>query len=124
MLNPGIVASQTEGEMKRSKWTMLTTGVALVWIGSSSAPALAQTVDVVRAAQAAQVDKIAEANPQPAQPAAQPPMANPPGAASGPSGQSGPTNSTNPDNMPIKRPDKPTNDKMSRQPPASGANAK
>jgi hypothetical protein len=34
------------------------------------------------------------------------------------------TNPHNPDNMPIKRPRKPTNDKMMRTPPASAANAK
>lgn len=34
------------------------------------------------------------------------------------------TNPRNPDNMPIKRPRKPTNDKMMRTPPASAANAK
>jgi hypothetical protein len=115
--------------MKRSKWTRLTAGVALAWIGTGSAPAPAQTIDVVRAAQAARVDKIwvdqvAQSNPQPAPPAAQPPMVKPPEAASGPRGQNSQTSPANPDNMPIKRPDKPTNDKMSRQPPASGANAK
>jgi hypothetical protein len=39
-------------------------------------------------------------------------------------GSSGPSGSSNPDNMPIKRPEKPTNDKMMHEPPASGANAK
>jgi hypothetical protein len=39
-------------------------------------------------------------------------------------GSSGPSGSINPDNMPIKRPEKPTNDKMMHEPPASGANAK
>lgn len=114
--------------MKRSKWTLLSAGVALTWIGTASVPASAQTIDVVRAAQAAQVDRtqvdkiqvdtIAQSSPPSAPPAAQSPMVKPPDAASGP------TSATNPDNMPIKRPDKPTNDKMSRQPPASGANAK
>ncbi|WP_233829647.1 hypothetical protein [Paraburkholderia sp. ZP32-5] len=46
------------------------------------------------------------------------PMAKPPEAASGSGG------SSNPDNMPIKRPRKPTHDPMSHEPPASGANAK
>ncbi|MFT4065647.1 hypothetical protein [Paraburkholderia sp.] len=46
------------------------------------------------------------------------PMARPPEAASGSGG------SSNPDNMPIKRPDKPTHDPMSHAPPASAANAK
>ncbi|SDQ50538.1 hypothetical protein SAMN05443245_1633 [Paraburkholderia fungorum] len=118
--------------MKRSKWTLLTAGVALTWIGTVSAPALAQTIDVVRAAQAAQVDKIqvdkiAQSNPPAAPRGTQSPMVKPPDAASGVNGQNGADSApsaTNPDNMPIKRPDKPTNDKMSRQPPASGANAK
>lgn len=34
------------------------------------------------------------------------------------------TDPRNPDNMPIKRPRQPTNDKMMRTPPASAANAK
>lgn len=116
--------------MKRSKRILLTAGVALALggiAGIGDAPTLAQTVDIVRAAQAAQVDrpamdhpvvKIAQSNPQPAPPAAQSPMVKPPDAAAGPA------SATNPDNMPIQRPDKPTNDKMSRQPPASAANAK
>jgi hypothetical protein len=45
-------------------------------------------------------------------------MAKPPEAASGSGG------SSNPDNMPIKRPRQPTNDRMMHEPPASGANAK
>ncbi|MGF6771256.1 hypothetical protein P3T18_003735 [Paraburkholderia sp. GAS199] len=45
-------------------------------------------------------------------------MVKPPEAASGATG------SSNPDNMPIKRPAKPTNDRMMHPPPASGANAK
>jgi uncharacterized iron-regulated membrane protein len=111
--------------MKRSKWTLLSAGVALVWV-ASSAPAQVQTIDVVRAAQAGlvnkiRVDQIAQANPQAAPPAAQSPMVRPPEPASGANATTSPTN---PDNMPIKRPDKPTHDKMSRQPPASGANAK
>ncbi len=43
-------------------------------------------------------------------------MVKPPAAASG--------GSDNPDNMPIKKPRKPTNDKMMHDPPASAANAK
>jgi hypothetical protein len=103
--------------MNRSKRTMLTAGVALALVGTHATTALAQTVDIVRAAQATQVEKIAESNSQPAPPA-QSPMVKPPNAASGTTG------SANPDNMPIRRPDQPTNDNMSRQPPASGANAK
>jgi hypothetical protein len=45
-------------------------------------------------------------------------MIKPPEAASGSGGAS------NPDNMPIKRPRQPPNDKMMHEPPASGANAK
>jgi hypothetical protein len=48
-------------------------------------------------------------------------MAVPPAAASGGKRADNPDN---PDNMPVKRPDKPTNDKMMRKPPASAANAK
>jgi hypothetical protein len=43
-------------------------------------------------------------------------MVKPPEAGSG--------GASNPDNMPIKRPRKPTNDKMMHEPPASAANAK
>jgi hypothetical protein len=43
-------------------------------------------------------------------------MVKPPDAASG--------GSNNPDNMPVKKPRMPTNDKMMRNPPASAANAK
>ncbi|WP_374992374.1 hypothetical protein [Paraburkholderia sp. SARCC-3016] len=42
-------------------------------------------------------------------------MVKPPSAASG---------GENPDNMPVKKPRKPTNDKMMHYPPASAANAK
>ena len=45
-------------------------------------------------------------------------MAQPPAAASGS------THTDNPDNMPIKRPDKPTNDRMTHKLPASAAIAK
>jgi hypothetical protein len=47
------------------------------------------------------------------------PMVKPPPAAA-----SGAASATNPDNMPVKNPDKPTNDKIIRSPPASAANAK
>ena len=43
-------------------------------------------------------------------------MVKPPSAASG--------GSNNPDNMPVKKPQVPTNDKMMRAPPASAVNAK
>lgn len=44
------------------------------------------------------------------------PMIKPPPAAA-----SGAASATNPDNMPVKKPDKPTNDRMIRTPPADGA---
>ncbi|CAB3758752.1 hypothetical protein [Paraburkholderia humisilvae] len=43
-------------------------------------------------------------------------MVKPPADASG--------GSNNPDNMPVKKPRKPTNDKMMHSPPASATNAK
>ncbi|HEX3378401.1 MAG TPA: hypothetical protein VHU21_01190 [Paraburkholderia sp.] len=88
--------------MKRGNWTALTltaTGTALAALLASGASAIAQT------APGAPPDSHA-------------PMAKPPEAASGAGSAS------NPDNMPIKRPTKPTNDRMSHEPPASGANAK
>ncbi|MBC8749346.1 Spy/CpxP family protein refolding chaperone [Paraburkholderia sp. WC7.3g] len=86
--------------MKRGKWTTRTaTGTALAALLASGASAVAQT------AASAPPDSHA-------------PMVKPPEAASGAGG------SSNPDNMPIKRPSKPTNDRMSHEPPASGANAK
>jgi len=48
-------------------------------------------------------------------------MAKPPAAASG-RGQM--KNPDNPDNMPVKRPNRPTNDRMMHKPPASAAIAK
>ncbi|MGF6777624.1 hypothetical protein [Paraburkholderia sp. GAS334] len=48
-------------------------------------------------------------------------MAVPPSAASGSARVDHPDN---PDNMPVKRPDKPTRDNITRAPPASAANAK
>ncbi|MCC8401635.1 hypothetical protein LJ655_06950 [Paraburkholderia sp. MMS20-SJTN17] len=89
--------------MKRDKRVTLTATAtalaALLAIGVSGASAVAQT---------------APGTP----PDSHTPMAKPPEAASGAAG------SGNPDNMPIKRPAKPTNDHMSHEPPASGANAK
>ncbi|APA85018.1 hypothetical protein BJG93_06230 [Paraburkholderia sprentiae WSM5005] len=83
--------------MKRRKWAMQTAaGTALAALIAS---AVAQT------AASAPPDSHA-------------PMAKQPEAASSAGG------SSNPDNMPIKRPAKPTNDRMSHEPPASGANAK
>ncbi|MBC8740598.1 hypothetical protein F6X40_28610 [Paraburkholderia sp. UCT31] len=86
--------------MKRGNWATLTaTTAALAALFASGASAVAQT------APSAPPDSHA-------------PMAKPPEAASGAG------SSSNPDNMPIKRPAKPTNDHMSHEPPASGANAK
>ncbi|CAD6562260.1 hypothetical protein ACFQ3P_36690 [Paraburkholderia sabiae] len=47
------------------------------------------------------------------------PIVKPPPAAA-----SGAASATNPDNMPVKKPRKPTNDDMSHSPPASATNAK
>ncbi|MPW18373.1 hypothetical protein GCT13_15990 [Paraburkholderia sp. CNPSo 3157] len=47
------------------------------------------------------------------------PMVKPPPAAA-----SGTASATNPDNMPVKKPRKPTNDKMMHNPPASATNAR
>jgi hypothetical protein len=85
--------------MERSRWTTLTARIALAVAAASSAAAFAQT-----------------AKPAPQDNSA--PMIKPPEAASGSGG------SSNPDNMPIKRPRKPTNDKLMHYPPASAANAK
>ncbi|ORC50207.1 hypothetical protein B2G74_14635 [Burkholderia sp. A27] len=87
--------------MKRSRLTALTAGVALAVFVASGATAFAQTT---QPKQAAQSDTAS--------------MVKPPESASGSGG------SSNPDNMPIKRPRHPTNDKMMHEPPASGANAK
>ena len=80
--------------MKRSRLAALTASAALLVAGVGSTAALA------------------------AQQSAAASMVKPPEAASGADSAS------NPDNMPIKRPRKPTNDKMMHEPPASGANAK
>jgi len=90
-----------EDEMERSRLTALTAGVALAVFVASGATAFAQTT---QPKQAAQSDTAS--------------MVKPPESASGSGG------SSNPDNMPIKRPRHPTNDKMMHEPPASGANAK
>ncbi|ASL42495.1 hypothetical protein bAD24_I03325 [Burkholderia sp. AD24] len=74
--------------------------------------------------QTAQIEQtapqLAQTNPPPQQDSrdSNAPMARPPAAASSAGGPS------NPDNMPVKRPPKPTDERMMRQPPASGANAK
>nr|WP_105508536.1 hypothetical protein [Paraburkholderia sp. BL21I4N1] len=93
----------------------LTAGVALTLFGASGTPTFAQTP---RPAQSAPTrPQLAQTNPPPLQDS-NAPMAKPPPAASGAGG------SSNPDNMPVKRPPQPTHDRMTRQPPASGANAK
>jgi hypothetical protein len=85
--------------MKRSRWAKLTACIALAAGSASGELAFAQ------ATQPAPQDNNA-------------PMIKPPESASGSGG------SSNPDNMPIKRPRKPTNDKMMHEPPASSAIAK
>lgn len=48
----------------------------------------------------------------------------PPMVVSPPAAASGTASATNPDNMPVKKPRKPTNDNIVRPPPASAAKAK
>ncbi|MFM0739750.1 hypothetical protein PQQ51_21120 [Paraburkholderia xenovorans] len=86
--------------MKRRRLAALTASIALTASGIVAATTLAQAQTSHKTAEAAAS------------------MVKPPEAASGSTG------SSNPDNMPIKRPDKPTNDRMMHAPPASGANAK
>lgn len=100
--------------MKRSTLAALGAAAALLAEGASGTAAWAgtdmaapkHTTQAVQAAQTAQPADAASS------------MVKPPESASGATGAS------NPDNMPIKRPRKPTNDKMMHEPPASGANAK
>ncbi|MFM0649497.1 hypothetical protein PQR14_34710 [Paraburkholderia bryophila] len=89
----------------------LKASIALTLFGLSGPLTFAQTPRPVQTVQSVQT------NPPPHQDS-NAPMAKPPEAASGSGG------SSNPDNMPVKRPPKPTNDRMMREPPASGANAK
>ncbi|SIT37988.1 conserved exported hypothetical protein [Paraburkholderia ribeironis] len=91
--------------MKRSRWSKLMGGIAFAVVSASGVVAFAQAAQAAQAAQPAPQDSNAS-------------MIKPPEAASGSGG------SSNPDNMPIKRPRKPTNDKMMHEPPASAANAK
>jgi hypothetical protein len=79
------------------------------------APTLASTAVVIAAALASGAASAQKAPMQNA-PDAGASMVKPPDEASG--------SSTNPDNMPVKKPRKPTNDKMMHYPPASAANAK
>ncbi|MCC8391259.1 hypothetical protein LJ656_01550 [Paraburkholderia sp. MMS20-SJTR3] len=100
--------------MKQSRWSART--VAAFAHTSAHAAVLAPAFVAALACSAAAFGQTKSAPSAP--PDSHAPMAKPPEAASGAGGAS------NPDNMPIKRPDKPTNDHMSHPPPASGANAK
>lgn len=97
--------------MKRSTLAALTAGAALAAAGASGT-AWAQTGAATPSHKAAPRGKHA------AQTDAAASMVKPPEAGSGS------TAPDNPDNMPIKRPRKPTNDRMMHAPPASSANAK
>lgn len=82
--------------MKRSRWAALTASVTFAACGACATAALAQTP-----------------NPAPQNSGAS--MVKPPGASG----------SVNPDKLPmVKRPRKPTNDRLMHEPPASSANAK
>lgn len=108
--------------MERTRWAALIAGVALAIAGARAPVTFAQTAKPGQAQQSGQ--QPAQKSAQAAAPDAQSSMVRPPQTASGLNGSSGPSDSSNPDNMPIKRPEKPTNDKMMHEPPASGANAK
>lgn len=97
--------------MKRSTLAPLGATAALLAAGANGTAAWAGT-DMAAPKHTTQAAQTA----QPADAASS--MVKPPESASGATG------SSNPDNMPIKRPRKPTNDKMMHEPPASGANAK
>jgi hypothetical protein len=100
-----------------TRWAAPAAGVVLAIAGMNSTTAFAQTVNPAQAIEAGQAERAARTA-QAAAPGDSASMVKPPESAEGPHG------SSDPDNMPIKRPDKATNDKMSRTPPASGANAK
>lgn len=104
--------------MERSRWAVLTAGVALAIAGANATATFAQTAKPGHAQPSGQTTQ------KPAPQDDTQSMARPPESASGPSGPNGPSGSSNPDNMPIKRPSTPTNDRMMHAPPASGANAK
>ncbi|MFM0293260.1 MULTISPECIES: hypothetical protein [Paraburkholderia] len=108
--------------MERNRWAALIAGVALAIAGARGAVTFAQTAKPGQGQQSGQ--QPAQKPAQAAAPDANSSMVRPPQSASGLNGSSGPSGSINPDNMPIKRPEKPTNDKMMHEPPASGANAK
>jgi hypothetical protein len=100
---------EKESEMERYRLVALTAGAALAIAGACGTVAFAQTF-----AQTSNPALKTQAAPRSGGAS----MVKPPEAASGSGGAS------NPDNMPIKRPRKPTNDKMMHEPPASAANAK
>lgn len=107
--------------MKRKRSIASAAATVLAVCAANAAPAAEQAANEANEArqpnQAAQVHAADPATrPAPRDSGAS--MVKPPEAASGAGG------SSNPDNMPIKRPSKPTNDRMMHPPPASGANAK
>jgi hypothetical protein len=111
--------------MERNRWAALIAGIALAIADARGTVTFAQTAKPGQGQQSGQ--QPAQKPAQAAAPDANSSMVRPPQSASGlngSSGSSGPSGSINPDNMPIKRPEKPTNDKMMHEPPASGANAK
>ncbi|NYH19574.1 hypothetical protein GGD41_006802 [Paraburkholderia bryophila] len=112
-----MVTATSNATLNAALTTALKAGVALTLFGASGTLTFAQTPRPVQTAPTAQTVQTAQTNPPPQQDS-NAPMAKPPEAASGAGG------SSNPDSMPVKRPPKPTNDRMMRQPPASGANAK
>ncbi|MGP8434472.1 hypothetical protein ACT2FY_35180 [Paraburkholderia fungorum] len=91
--------------MERSRMTALAACAALAAFSMGGPAAFAQTPGPAQKTQAMPQNGPAS-------------MVKPPEAGSGSGGAS------DPDNMPIKRPRKPTNDKMMHEPPASAANAK
>lgn len=105
--------------MGRNRWAALIAAVALAIAGARGTATFAQTAKPGQGQQSGQ--QPAQKPAQTATPDANASMVRPPQSASG---LNGPSGSSNPDNMPIKRPEKPTNDRMTHEPPASGANAK
>jgi hypothetical protein len=91
--------------MKTNRMAALTASVALAMFAAGAPAAFAQTNAPALKGHAASQNQGTT-------------MVKPPETASGSGGAS------NPDNMPIKRPRLPTNEKMMREPPASAANAK
>lgn len=104
--------------MERNRWVVLTAGIAIALAGAIAPESFAQTAKPGHAQPSGQTTHNPQKSAQAAPRGDNSSMVKPPESASGSSG------SSNPDNMPIKRPDKPTNDRMMHAPPASGANAK